>query len=366
MNFKLRILASLLAALALARAGDPDFKPGLEGKRLIEYGWDAPNTAYLREHVREMEKRPFQGVVLRVTRTTEPRLGGTEETLGWRVFGRERFQPADYEHAIEDLRATPFRAFTDNFVQVISMPGLDWFDPEWSAVAFNAGVLARVAKQGGCVGLMFDPEQYGGLEFWSYGALPEARRKQVSLEQAASKVRERGGEFMRAVNGEFPNIKILCLFGPAMTPGNAAYDLLAPFYEGMCRAAAEGTEIIDGYEQAYAFSKEADFQEGRKRMGKTRDLFEDKGCFDRVMRAGFGLWLDHNSGRRGGWFPGQPEKNQFTPETWRSAVHYGLSQSDRYVWIYSERLNWWDGSVVGPDYEDAQRDARRERGGDRH
>jgi hypothetical protein len=46
-------------------------------------------------------------------------------------------------------------------------------------------------------------------------------------------------------------LKILCLFGPALSLAGQSYDLLAPFPEGMCRAATPGTTIIDGYEQSY-------------------------------------------------------------------------------------------------------------------
>ena len=43
------------------------------------------------------------------------------------------------------------------------MPGdVDWFDDaQWAAVVHNFRILAQVAKLGGCVGLEFDPEQYG-------------------------------------------------------------------------------------------------------------------------------------------------------------------------------------------------------------
>ena len=34
------------------------------GKKLIEYGWDARSPAYVVEHIREMEKRPFDGIVV--------------------------------------------------------------------------------------------------------------------------------------------------------------------------------------------------------------------------------------------------------------------------------------------------------------
>jgi hypothetical protein len=32
-------------------------------KKLIEFGWDEPDTTYLRAHIAEMEKTPFDGTV---------------------------------------------------------------------------------------------------------------------------------------------------------------------------------------------------------------------------------------------------------------------------------------------------------------
>lgn len=359
----LRTLSSAVALVVLAspllgeESKPPAFVPSTSGKKLIEYGWDCPTTSYVRANIAEMEKRPFDGIVIKVTKTRDPAKTGTGDTLGWNVFGKTAFAPEDYQHAIEDIQATQFQKFTHNFIQVISMQGIDWFDPDWGAVTHNVSVLARVAKAGGCVGLVFDPEQYGPQKMWTYIALPEARRAEVSKEQYLAKVKERGGEFMRAINAEFPNVRILCLFGPSLALKGrfdpySPYDLLPSFIEGMCLAADSGTEIIDGFEQSYGYNSKEAFETGRKMMATSRGLFKNTEIFDRVMRMGFGLWLDNQShiASRKGWFPGEPSKNHFQPTTWKTAVHSALANSDCYVWIYSERLNWWKGGV-GDAYE---------------
>jgi hypothetical protein len=76
------------------------------------------------------------------------------------------------------------------------------------------------------------------------------------------------------------------------------------------------------------------------------------------MRAGFGLWLDYNSGRDG-WHPDGFDRNHLTPDGWRRAVSAALAQTDRYVWIYSERVRWWEGTVPR-EYVEAQRQASRD------
>src|SRR5438874_4092990 len=88
------------------------FAPSTQGKKLIKYGQEFPNTAYVRDHIAEMEKLPFDGIVICVTPTTEPKL--RDGAIGFRAFGRERFKKEDWQHAIDELRATKFKKFTDN------------------------------------------------------------------------------------------------------------------------------------------------------------------------------------------------------------------------------------------------------------
>src|SRR5438093_1619249 len=52
-----RVLLITMLVGSLALAGD---------KKLIEFGWDEPDTAFMRAHVREMEKSPFDGCVFHI------------------------------------------------------------------------------------------------------------------------------------------------------------------------------------------------------------------------------------------------------------------------------------------------------------
>ena len=35
-------------------------------KKLLEFGWDEPNTAFMRTHIAEMEQTPFDGTVFTI------------------------------------------------------------------------------------------------------------------------------------------------------------------------------------------------------------------------------------------------------------------------------------------------------------
>ncbi|MCL6518873.1 MAG: beta galactosidase jelly roll domain-containing protein [Armatimonadetes bacterium] len=318
-------------------------------KKLIEYGWDCPTTAFFKQNVKKMEKLPFDGVVIQVAHPE----GGW--SLGWRVFSKVKFRPSEYAHAIKDLANIKSSKLTDNFIQVIAMPGdVDWFDPEWSAVAYNAACLAKVAKLGGCKGIMFDPEMYGEHQIWSYKAQPAEAKAVHTYGDYVAMVKERGKEFIRAINKEFPDITILALFGPALPYEqsvacggieNADYSLLAAFYDGICEAATPGTILIDGYEQSYGFIGQKPFEQGRRTILEgAKTISTAPKAFTKHVRVGFGIWADYSSGKLG-WHPEDFTKNYFSPSALRASTHFALKFSDGYVWIYSERLRWWDFNV---------------------
>jgi hypothetical protein len=350
-------LACLFAVLSSFIASAQPAPPTTQNKKLIAYGWDWPNTSFVRAHIADMEKRPFDGIVIGISKSADPEYHNS--TLGIAAWGRMRIQPSDYEHSIEDLRATKFKKFTDNFIQIEAMPGdVDFFDADWSIVAENFRALARVAKQGGCVGLEFDPEEYGTYHVWTPSAWSEEKQKKHTEAEYIDKARDRGRELMRAVNAEFPNIKILCLFGPSFThsylaAGSHRYRLLAPFIDGMCQVATPGSQIIDGFETSYGYRTPISFDKGRETQLASFDTFQHKQDFDRVMRVGFGLWMDNNSGHLG-WHPDEPLLNHFQPDTWQTAINSALTRTDEYVWVWHERYDLWSGKDLPDTYMKAQ------------
>ena len=52
----------------------------LSGKKLIEFGWDEPDTVFLRTHIREMQRTPFDGCVFHVDYR---KLDGTKGSFTW-------------------------------------------------------------------------------------------------------------------------------------------------------------------------------------------------------------------------------------------------------------------------------------------
>src|SRR5690348_15828600 len=106
-------------------------------KKLIEFGWDEPDTAFMRAHIEQMEQTPFDGTVFHIGYRKPDGSAGSFMGECWsaRAFTAEELQPSR-----DDLRATPLRRFTHNFLRFNVCPGdVDWFDDKaFGAVVNNA------------------------------------------------------------------------------------------------------------------------------------------------------------------------------------------------------------------------------------
>ncbi len=356
----------VLAGSPVARADDPVArKPPI--KKLIEFGWDEPDTAFLRQHVAEMEQSPFDGCVFHVM-SADPQ--GKRENFTWLCWGVRAFTEAELKPARDDLKATTFRRFTHNFLRFNTSPGdLDWFD-DHAAVLTNARLAAGVAREGKCAGILFDVEEYqGGL--FTYPKQRDAKTK--SWDAYAAQARRRGREVMGAFQEGFPDLTVLLTFGhslPRTTSekgkkplAESGYGLLAPFLDGMVEAAEGDARIVDGFELSYGYKEPARFDAGYRLMKEgVLPIVADPAKYGRVVSAGFGLWMDYDWRKRG-WDAGDPAKNYFTPESFGASLRRALERSDAYVWVYTETPRWWSEGGIRvklPDaYEAAIRRARK-------
>jgi hypothetical protein len=82
-----------------------------QGKKLIEWGWDEPDTKFMREHIADMEQFPFDGLVFHINSSK----GGG---LTWEMWGNRKFTFDEFQQALDDLKATNFQRFTDRFLRV--------------------------------------------------------------------------------------------------------------------------------------------------------------------------------------------------------------------------------------------------------
>ncbi|MBI4662942.1 MAG: hypothetical protein HY735_29385 [Verrucomicrobia bacterium] len=335
-------------------------------KKLIEFGWDEPDTAFMREHIAEMERTPFDGCVFHINYSKPD---GGKGNFTWECWGQRAFTEMELSPALEDLKATPFRRFQCNFLRFNTTPAkLDWFD-DHTAVLQNARLAAQVARQGNCAGLLFDIEQYEGPLF-DYRKQRDTKEK--SWDIYAAQVRLRGREVMTAFQDGYPDLTVFLTFGyclPWAQSGagkkalaDCPYGLLAPFLDGMLEAAKDRAKLVDGHELSYGFKDVERFPTAYATMRETLlPIVRDAEKYRRFFSFGFGVWMDQDW-RKNGWNPDDLAKNYFSPDAFQASVRRALEVADEFVWVYAETPRWWSAEgkpVKLPDaYQAAVRKAR--------
>lgn len=355
--------------------------PAFDGqpKKLIHFGWGTRDTIYVREHWREMEQMPFDGIGISVAvDRTKPTTGDntTPNLLGWNLFGPQTFRLEDFRPAIADLKAAKWQKFTDNFlVTTMSSSSQDfrfnWFDnARWKTILHNWRLLVTLAKEGGCKGVILDPEHYGA-SFFSYAEMH--KRADRPFREYEAKARERGRELMTATRDIFPDITVLTLLGhsyvwndvrsrentrPVKPMAEAEYSLLVAFLDGMLEGASSRARIVDGYEAAFAFRDHINFERAYDDIKhKAAQLSSVPRRYARQVDAGFGLWLDY--GQK--WNATDSGKNFFRPTELQASLKAALEVSDRYVWLYSQTPQFFPRSALPAAYLQAITAARSPR-----
>lgn len=351
--------AAAVAALALAGASCAP------RKKLVEFGWDIPDTAFLRAHLAEMEQTPFDGCVFQVNGVGSD---GQSHSLSWKGWSARRFTEPELRSALEDLQALRPARFRHNFLRLNVTPGdVDWFD-DFTPVLANAQLAAGLARAGRARGILLDVEQYEGPLF-DYARQRDAATR--SFAAYAAQARRRGRELMQALETGQPGLRVLLSFGYSVPAWmlrrdgrslpEIGYGLLPAFLDGMVDGARHG-RLVDGYELSYGFRQPERFAAAYDEMQQgVLPIVSNPARYRGVTSFGFGIWLDYDW-RRNGWSADSPGQNYFSPEDFERAVRAALAVSDEYVWIYSETPRWWSaqgGRVSLPDaYVEALRRAR--------
>lgn len=314
-------------------------------KKLIEFGWDEPDTVFLRTNIQHLAETPFDGCVFHAD---YHQAGGNKGSFTWQAWGTQTFTDEDLAGAFADLKALRPGKFKYNFLRFNTTPAqLDWFD-DYGAVLSNATLAARLARAGNCPGILFDIEQYESPLF-DYRKQRDAKSK--SWELYATQARLRGKQVMRAFQEGSPGLCVFLTFGYSLpwsetgqgkkSLADCRYGLLAPFLDGMVQAAEGKSRLIDGYELSYGYKTAAQFAAARQTVAHDlAPIVQDPKRYGQVFGLSFGVWLDRDWRTRG-WDPAEFSKNYFSPEEFGSSVREALNACDEFVWIYSESPRWW-------------------------
>jgi hypothetical protein len=325
----------------------------IHAKKLVEFGWDEPDTSFLRRHHARLAQSPFDGCVFHVM-ARSPK--GASDNFTWLAWGRRRFTRAEIEPALADLRALGGSKFRHHFLRFNVTPAdLDWFD-DHGAILENARLAAEMARAGGCAGILLDTEQYQGKIF-DLGAQRE--RSRHSWEEYRARAQKCGREVMEAFQAAFPGLTVMVTFGHTLLwkqsdggkkpLADCRYGLLVPFLDGMIEAARGRTKLVDGYEMSYGYRDPREFVAAHDAIAnRAATLAREPSQYRRVVSAGFGLWLDLDWRKRG-WKTDRLEDNYFSPEGLETSLRAAIEQSDEYVWIYTEKPRWWSEGGVAVD-----------------
>ena len=330
-----------------------------EPKKLIEFGLGRPSPAYAVEHVREMEKNPFDGVLMHVGSCNQ-------------IFETKESDEQAFAAEMAAMGKIEWDKFTDNFVVMYAASAMDWFSEEdWGPdgwVLRNVGMCGRAAREGGCKGVCFDFEPYGGWNPWGYGAQPNYPKQPHSEEKNFAEfqqiVRQRGTQFISRLQEEFPGLAIHTFFLNSGLPdvlaepdpakredalkGTQFYGLLPAFLNGMLDAADSGTVIHDGNECSYYYTNPLHYYHGYHHIRHTALALIDPPLHNkyrshvRCAQAIFGANLCNLR-------PFRTTSTHMTPKERAKFVehnvYWALKSSDRYVWFFSAYMDWWSGDV---------------------
>jgi hypothetical protein len=332
------ILSMLAASAALA-----------DGRQLIWTGWDIPTPAEFRTNVAAFDKlKLFDGSAIVPTRQLT---NGTVERLS-EAFTNSHWSWNEFEQAVNDLKSAHAVACTNNFLLLSANPGnVDWFDDAgWVEVTDHWRLLARVARQGGLSGLLFDPEPY--RKPWSqFLYTAQASRTNHSFAEMQAKARQRGRDVMKAIAEEYPATTIFLyrmfsdmLRFPDRQGANLqsyTYGLLPAFIDGWCDAMPGTITLIDGNEAASHYENPGGYAVAFARLKTQAPRFvspENRSKFRRQLLIGHGVYLD-------ALLPGGPftlDLHGISPAAHLLAfTSAAFDSTDGFIWIYGEKGKFW-------------------------
>lgn len=326
-------------------------------KTLIGWGVNAVDSAYLSEHVRELEEEyDLDGMVI----TLQPDEWKGSKFQAWALFGGHKYKRDDFKQLLIDLKSIRFQRFTDNFLYVsTSVRGvsqkefgnLDWFDGNWDIIADNMALFAEIAREVGFKGLMIDFEHYKGslplTNYFDYRTFVDYRSKFgqhiPSYREYIKQVKKRGEEMMKAITAIYPNITIIIIPYTGW-PEPSGTGLVSSFVDGMLEGSSQEATLVDGGESGYPLQTYNDFMYLRSAARKKGSKISQAPLLlKKNMKYGFGVWLDYRPNNYGGWHtdPNDLDKNFRSPSRMEHTLYNALTATDKYVWLYVWHPEYW-------------------------
>jgi hypothetical protein len=299
---------------------------------LIKHGWDIPTPEFVRDHVTDMEKSPFDGVVVRMPELSD------------KVQRQEPVSFEQFQSALEPMSGVRFDRLQHNFVMVYTTPAGSYFDDYETPIA-NFAKLARAVRLAGFKGILFDNEEY----FGSLSDYPDVCPGHT-LAQCRVQAARRGREMMDAIREEWPDVTVMTFFGAWISdpltgkrlPPELNYndlsshvELIGPFFVGMVESVVgTNAKVVDGGE-FYTARKREHFE--ALRAWQTDGMATSSGLIPKSLKP---KWTSTVSTAFGVYDLPFLDVGMDV-DAWRSTIANALETTDEYVWAYTEQHDWW-------------------------
>ena len=335
--------------------------------KFFDLSWHVPDVAYLEEHLEDIEANtPLDGLTI-AFKGKPIRVKGEEYVPQfWNAWANVPWKYTYFKDFVKRMRKIPFRKCKDNFLYLtMNEANFDWFsDKDWKIVADNFGIAARIAKDAGMKGFLFDLEEYG-MPLWVH----DPEKTGHPMAEAYLVAFQRGQEWGRAVFKEYPNIILFMPFAFSLYRLQKN-SILNAFLNGIIDVMPNGVRIYEGDEH---FSYRAG---NRKKFLKLREnlmdsltqlvYYKNRPKMERRLRLSPGLYIDaffylppenHYVQALQPEIGEEPDRVKFFCDILQDAMEV----ADEYVWFYSEYRCWWRNSA-NPRYKDIWDDAPNAKG----
>jgi hypothetical protein len=317
-------------------------------------GVDTSTPSYFASHLGYIDTLPFDGTIF-------------NHQCSYQIMHSVPVDEAALASQFASLAGVKPVRFVHNFALVNVRKPADFFG-DWSVPIANFRAMARVCRNAGLRGIMFDDEEYAGLydftdgskfsvNIWNWPEDVSDKAKTLADYQAQARVR--GRQIMVAMAQEYPGIVVIAAHGAAESDPTinwwfghpfADFELMGPFLAGLVEGAGTNGRFVDGGEWHYAERTVEDFDVAYEYSKNwLPSAWVDCAYLPASLRAvwparmgiGFGIYNLTYGGRA------------MNPAIMRSTVAAAMRRSDSYVFQYTEDMVWFESGRVSQEWKDA-------------
>jgi hypothetical protein len=304
-------------------------------------------------------------------------------------FPNTSYDDFTYESAASDLRTINLGNLTENYLLLkIRNPGDFFNDSYWNRVAQNFGTFAKVAKDLGYKGLLFDNEEDAASDgIWLYPTAANIEFENTyTLSQYQQKAQTRGYWCMDEISKNFPDCKVIVLHGPYRSVSNRPFyvaknqigslNLDGPFFTGMFESSMDRRtanpnsypRIWDGGE-VYQFRDSSEYNDSAYWRINEFPKPEFSPWLWNTSKTNWVNQINITFGLMDEKFPSNA--TDMTPTTMENCIRRSLPYSDDLVWMFSEQgaslntpnLQWMNPDNISQSWVAAVSEGRLRGGG---